>query len=208
MTDMTRRDAMATLALSSLAALLRTTPARAQATARRVWDELAAAKSPGSYELKFFTSEEFATARCLSDLIIPADARSGGAIDAGVPEFMDFILSVYPEEQKWMRDGIVWLDGEANRRFHHPYQPEKQDFVACTAKEQTALLDDIAWPRKERTELKAGVDFFNRFRDFTASGFWSSKIGIEDLQYMGNTVVGEWTGCPAAALEKLGVKYD
>ncbi|MEP6573927.1 MAG: gluconate 2-dehydrogenase subunit 3 family protein [Gemmatimonadota bacterium] len=200
MTDMNRRDAMATLALSSLAALLRTTPARAEAAARSVWSSVAAEQGLGAYDLKFFTAPEFATVRLLSDLIIPRDDRSGSATDAGVPEFMDFILSVYPEEQKSMREGLAWLETECMRR-------SSKTFVACSEAERKAVLDDIAWPRKARPEMKAGVDFFNSFRDFTASGFWSSKTGVQDLQYMGNTVVGEWTGCPQAALDKLGVRY-
>ena len=47
---------------------------------------------------------------------------------------------------------------------------------------------------------------FNAFRDLTASGFWTSKMGITDLQYIGNTVVAEWKGCPDEVLKKLGVE--
>ena len=70
-----------------------------------------------------------------------------------------------------------------------------------------AVLDDIAWPERARPELSQGVEFFNRMRDLTASGFYSSKMGVEDLQYLGNTVVPEWHGCPPEALARLGVKY-
>lgn len=100
-----------------------------------------------------------------------------------------------------MRGGLAWLDTECVERFGHP-------FLACTDAERRALLDLIAWPAKAPPELSHGVAFFSRVRDLTASGFWSSKMGIADLQYLGNTAVAEWTGCPPEALAKLGVKYD
>jgi hypothetical protein len=55
--------------------------------------------------------------------------------------------------------------------------------------------------------MRPGVEFFNRFRDLTASGFWSSRMGVQDLRYRGNTALAEWPGCPPAALRKLGVSY-
>jgi hypothetical protein len=70
------------------------------------------------------------------------------------------------------------------------------------------VLDDIAWPRRARQEMQAGVRFFNFFRNFTASGFWSSKMGVDDLQYMGNRPMAQWPGCPQPALDKLGVGYS
>ena len=68
-----------------------------------------------------------------------------------------------------------------------------------------AILDDIAWPRRARPETSQGVAFFNRFRDLVASGFWSSEMGIRDLQYIGNTAVPVWNGCPPEAVRKLGL---
>ena len=55
--------------------------------------------------------------------------------------------------------------------------------------------------------LHHGIAFFSAFRDLTASGFWSSRIGVKDLGYTGNTFVAEWKGCPPEALAKLGVTY-
>ena len=81
-------------------------------------------------------------------------------------------------------------------------------FVGSSAEERTLVLDDIAWPKKAKAEHSQGVAFFNMFRDMTASGFWSSKIGVTDLDYQGNTFVPEWKGCPDAALQKLGVRYE
>ena len=69
------------------------------------------------------------------------------------------------------------------------------------------MLDDVAYPARARPEMRYGVTFFNAFRDLTAAGFWSSRIGVEDLQYVGNRPIAAWTGCPEPALVKLGVRY-
>ena len=69
------------------------------------------------------------------------------------------------------------------------------------------ILDDIAWPKQAKAEFEEAAKFFNAFRNLTATGYWSSKVGVEDLQYIGNTVVPQWTGCPEPQLKKLGVSY-
>jgi len=157
-----------------------------------------AGKKPVAYKPKFFTAHEYATVRILVDIIIPKDARSGSATDAGVPEFMDFLMSDEPTRQVAMRGGLAWIDVECQERFD-------KRFRECTAEQRTAVLDDIAWPQRAKPEFVHGVAFFNSFRDLTASGFWSSKMGVTDLEYTGNVMVPEWTGCPDAALKKLGV---
>jgi gluconate 2-dehydrogenase gamma chain len=148
----------------------------------------------------FYTPEEWRLVRTLADIIIPRDARSGSATDAGVPEFLDFMMTAYPDMQKPMREGLAWLDAESGRRTGKP-------FTATSLAEQTGLLDDIAFPRRAPESVRPGVTFFSRFRDLTASGFWSSRIGVADLQYRGNTAVAAWNGCPPAALRKMGVSY-
>jgi len=157
-------------------------------------------KRGAPYEPKVFTAHEWETVRMLVDLIIPKDARSGSATDAGVPEFMDFMLGDDRDLETPVRGGLAWLDHECDDRYG-------KTFVTASDAERGALLDDIAWPRKAKPEHAAGVAFFNSFRNLTASGFWSSKMGIEDLQYQGNRFVTEWQGCPPEALAKLGVRY-
>ena len=152
------------------------------------------------YQPKVFTPAEWRTVRVLVDLVIPKDARSGSATDAKVPEFMDVFMQNRENMRTWMRAGLTWLDEETQKRF-------SKTFVACDDAQRKAVLDDIAWPRRARPEMQAGVRFFNNFRNFTASGFWSSKMGVDDLRYMGNRPVAQWNGCPAPALNKLGVKY-
>jgi gluconate 2-dehydrogenase subunit 3-like protein len=156
---------------------------------------------PAAFKPKFFTAHQYATVRVLVDLIIPKDGRSGSATDAGVPEFMDFMMVDDPARQTPMLGGLAWIDHECEDRFD-------KRFLECTPAERAAVLDDIAWPQKAKPEFAHGVAFFNSFRDLTASGFWSSKMGVTDLQYMGNTMVPEWKGCPDEALKRLGVTRE
>ena len=152
------------------------------------------------YQPKVFNAHEWSTVRVLVDIVIPKDARSGSATDAKVPEFMDVFMGTRENMRTWMRTGLTWLDDECKKRF-------TKAFVDCDATQRAAVLDDIAYPRRAAAEMQNGVRFFNNFRNFTASGFWSSKMGVDDLQYMGNRPVAQWDGCPAPALNKLGVKY-
>ena len=188
-------------AAPAAAALVWTPAEAAQAHTHAQQARAAATKQSKPYKPKFFTAHEYATVAVLVDLIIPKDERSGSATDAGVPEFMDFMMTDRPDGQVPMRGGLAWLDNECYERFG-------KTFVATAPSEQTAVLDDIAWPKKAKPEMSQGVAFFNMFRDMTASGFWSSKIGVADLDYRGNTFVREWAGCPPEALQKLGVQYE
>lgn len=169
-----------------------------QERARKFVD--AAMEAGPAFAPEFFTGSELRTARILADLIIPRDDRSGSASDAGVPEFMDFMMMDRPDNQKWMRSGLAWLDAETKSRFAKP-------FADATVSQRENILDDIAWPARAPQPLAEGVRFFNSFRDLAATGFWSSRIGVKDLEYVGNKFVPVWNGCPPAALGKLGVSY-
>ena len=153
-------------------------------------------------EPQFFTPQEWQTVRVLADLVIPADDKSGSATDALVPEFMDFMLNESSESrQQRFREGLAWLDAESGRRYD-------VGFVDADDAQRRAMLDDIAWPARAPEELEDAVGFFNTFRDMTAAGFFSSRIGYEDLEFRGNEFVAQWQGCPQEALDKLGVSYD
>ena len=175
------------------------------------WTEAEAARAAASAQTarfaarpfapKFFTATEYRLVRTLVDIIIPKDERSGSATEAGVPEFMDFMMIDQPARQVAMRGGLAWLDVECQKRFD-------KVFVDCTDAERAAVLDDIAWPAKAKLEHAHGVAFFSSVRDLTAGGFWTTKAGIEDLQYLGNRSVARWNGCPDEALQKLGVGYE
>jgi gluconate 2-dehydrogenase gamma chain len=196
---MKRREAVGLLAVAPFVGRLPLPPAAAVEGSKFVRELLA--DPAQTYTPQFFTPHEWQAVRVLVDLVIPRDARSGAATEAGVPEFMDFILVAYPENQQWMRGGLAWLDRECHDRFG-------TDFLGAGAAQRTALLDDIAWPDRAPQGLHHGVEFFNNFRDFTASGFWSSQMGVQDLQYKGNVFVMDWQGCPPEQLTKLGVRYS
>ena len=191
---MTRREALELTGLVALTTAFRWTPADARRAA-----DLARAARRSAFDPKFFTSHEWETVQVLVDIMIPKDERSGSATEAGVPEFMDFMMIDRPDGQIPMRGGLAWVETECRERFN-------KTFVACDATQRAAVLDDIAWPKKAKPEHSQGVAFFNMFRDLTASGFYTSKVGIADLQYPASSL-GDWTGCPDAALRKLGVSY-
>ena len=196
--EISRRDAVQMLA--ALPAALFFSSAELEKARRFVDNALGAAANGAAYAPKFFTAAEWRTVRILADIVIPRDERSGGAVDAGVPEFMDFTMTDRPRWQKPMRDGLAWIDAESNHRFG-------KAFADAAASQREAILNDIAWPARAPAAMKQGVDFFNGFRDLTASGYWSSEIGVKDLRYMGNVFNPNWEGCPPAALQKLGVTY-
>jgi gluconate 2-dehydrogenase gamma chain len=194
-----RRTMLRLLAAAPAAAGFAWTEAEAQQAHHQAQASRTAARRTGTaFKPKFFTSDEYATVRLLVDIIIPKDERSGSATEAGVPEFMDFMMIDQPARQTAMRGGLAWLDRECVTRFD-------KTFRACTDAERTSVLDDISWPHKAAPEFSHGVAFFNSFRDLTASGFWTSRMGIKDLEYLGNVYVAEWKGCPDEVLKKLGV---
>jgi gluconate 2-dehydrogenase gamma chain len=149
---------------------------------------------------KFFNEHEMATIAVLADIIIPKDATSGSATEAGVPAFIEFIVKDRPAHQLPMRGGLKWLDVQSLKRFN-------KRFIECSSQDQIAIVDDIAYPAKAKPEMKQGVAFFNRMRDLTATGFFTSQMGIKDLGYAGNTP-NQWDGVPQDVLDQYGIKYD
>lgn len=197
MSDMDRRDAVKALALLPFAFTW-------DLSAPQVERAVGAFTAPDPYVPKFFTRSEWRTVRMLADYIIPRDERSGSATDAKVPEYMDWLLNdkeASADSKVAMRGGLAWLDLEASERF-------KKTFVTATDSERREILDDIAWPKKAKPEHSQGVAFFNRFRDLTASGFFSSAMGYKDVNFVGNVAQAGWNGCPPAANAKLGVSHD
>jgi len=167
-------------------------------TIDRTPDELA-------HELKlvsetFFDEHEMKTITILSDIIIPKDGTSGSASDAGVPAFIEFIAKDMPLHQTPLRGGLKWLDIQCLKRYN-------SDFASCSATQQIEMVDEIAYPEKAKPEFQQGVAFFNLMRDLTACGFFTSEIGIKDLDYRGNKP-NQWDGVPQEVLDQYGVAYD
>ncbi|QMW05605.1 gluconate 2-dehydrogenase subunit 3 family protein [Spirosoma foliorum] len=149
---------------------------------------------------KFFTPHELQTVTVLCDIIIPADERSGSASQAGVPAFIEFMMKDQPRNQTPMRGGIRWLDNTCVKRYG-------KQFVLCTKTQQIDMVDQIAYPGKATPDMTQGVSFFNMMRNMTASGFYTSQIGIKDLGYVGN-VPNQWNGVPDDVLKQYGLAYE
>lgn len=142
----------------------------------------------------FFDEHEKETLTELVDLIIPADAHSPAASEVEVPEFIEFIVKDMPEMQAPMRAGLKWLDDYSQQQFQGV-------FTGITADQKIAILDRIAYADPKGTELQLGVDFFSQLRELTASGYFTSKAGIEYLGYVGNRP-NVWEGVPTEILRQ------
>ncbi|MFN2457435.1 MAG: gluconate 2-dehydrogenase subunit 3 family protein [Chitinophagaceae bacterium] len=148
---------------------------------------------------KFFDGHEMATIAVLCDIIIPADEISGSATDAKVPDFIEFIVKDMPKHQTPLRGGLRWLDMQSVKRFEKPFRD-------CGQEQQLQLVDEIAYPQKAKPEMKQGVSFFNLMRNLTATGFYTSEIGIKDIGYMGNKP-NQWNGVPDEVLKQYNIAY-
>ncbi len=200
MSELSRRDLLKVLAAVPVAGGIVWMPPEVEAAWQRA-QTLRERRAEGEVGLpSFFTPGEQEAIRVLVDLILPADDRSGSASEAGVPEFIDVMVLEDATLQVQMRGGLAWLDRAFRERFGRP-------FVACEAHEHTEILDRIAWPARAKPEHSQGVAFFNRMRDLTAAGFFSSRMGVADLEFSGNRAVRVWTGCPQAVTDHLGVDY-
>ncbi len=148
---------------------------------------------------KFFTDHEMATITILANIIIPKDEISGSASDAKVPDFIEFIVKDMPTHQVPMKGGLKWLDMQCLKRY-------EKTFKDCTQQQQIELVDQIAYPKKATPEMSQGVQFFRLMRDLTASGFYTSEIGVKDLGYDGNKP-NQWNGVPDDVLKQYNVAY-
>ena len=149
---------------------------------------------------KFFTEHELATITVLADIIIPKDEVSGSASEAKVPEFIEFIVKDMPNHQVPMKGGLRWLDMQCLKRY-------EKSFKDCSHQQQIELVDMIAYPKKANPEMSQGVKFFSLMRDLTASGFYTSEIGVKDLGYAGNKV-NQWNGVPDDVLQQYKLAYS
>ena len=147
----------------------------------------------------FFNAHELATITVLCDIIIPKDEVSGSASEAGVPAFIDFIVRDMPHHQVPLQGGLRWLDMQCLKQYEKPFKD-------CTPAQQIELVDQIAYPEKAKPEMSQGVKFFSLMRDLTASGFYTSEIGIKDIGYAGNQP-NQWNGVPPEVLSQYKLAY-
>lgn len=153
-----------------------------------------------SKEAIFFSKHEMSTITILVDIIVPKDEVSGSATDAKVPEFLEFIVKDMPSHQTPMRGGLRWLDMQCFKQF-------EKSFVGCSAQQRIQLVDQIAYPEKAKPEMAQGVAFFNLMRDLTLTGFYTSEIGVKDVDYRGN-VPNKWNGVPDDILKQYKMAYS
>lgn len=151
-------------------------------------------------EEKFFTDHEMATITVLADIIIPKDEISGSASEAKVPEFIEFIVHDMPSHQIPMKGGLRWLDMQCLKKY-------EKTFRECTSAQQIELVDQIAYPKTAKPEMSQGVQFFSLMRNLTATGFYTSEIGVKDVGYAGNQA-NQWNGVPADVLAQYKVAYS
>jgi hypothetical protein len=149
------------------------------------------ADAAGIYTPKFFPAQQFKTLQALCETIFPADADSGGAVEAGAPEFIDLLTSENPEYQQKIGGGLKWLDAACAKRYGNAY-------LNCTPQQQKEILDLIAYRKNAANDdsLSQGMEFFSLLRNLASDGFFTSKIGIKYLGYKGNTYRLEFPGCP------------
>jgi len=171
--------------------VLQIIPAEAAEYVHQMVHKEKAATPAGTYTPKYFSATQYATLLFLCNAIIPKDEKSGGAVEAGAPEFIDLLTSENPEYQLKLGGGLFWLEGACTDRFGNV-------FMQCTPDQKKEILDLIAYRKnaKKDPSLSQGVAFFAFLRNLTTDGFYTSKIGIADLQYIGNTALREFPGCP------------
>ncbi len=187
-----RRDVLKSLALGATAgSALRMIPLEAAEQVHQMVREERAQASSGGYTPKFFSAPSYQTLRALCQMIIPPDKEAGGALEAGAPEFIDLLTSENQEYQLTLGGGLAWLDSTCNDRY-------RKVFLDCAAAQQTEVLDQIAFRENAQKDpaLTPGVKFFSLLRDLTTDGFFTSEIGIKYLEYIGNTYLAEFPGCP------------
>ena len=148
----------------------------------------------------FFTPHEMETIAVLCDIILPSTDQYGAATDAGVPAFVEFIVKDLPDHQLPLRGGIMWLDNRCNAQFG-------KEFKVASDSEQKQLCDEIAYPEVEEAALQPGIKFFSRMRNLTLTGYYTTKMGIDDLGYKGNTP-NVWDGVPEDVLKEHGMSYE
>ena len=187
-----RRSILKSLTMGAAAtSVLRVIPLQAAEHAHRMIMAEKKAAPAGAYTPKYFDAHGYKTLQTLCQTILPADADSGGAMEAGAPEFIDLLTSENKDYQSVLGGGIMWLDGACVDRYG-------KAFLDCAPEQQKEILDKIAYRKNAVSDpsLSQGVNFFAFLRNMTADGFFTSEIGIKYLGYIGSAFLKEFPGCP------------
>jgi gluconate 2-dehydrogenase gamma chain len=189
-----RRDVLKTLTVGVAGGVLQVIPLEAAELAHQMVHKEKAAGPAGKYMPKYFTAKQYEMISSLCDTIIPKDEKSGGALEAGAPEFIDLLTSENEDYQLALGGGLMWLDTRCVDQYG-------KVFMECAPEQKKEILDLIAFRKNAKKDpgLSQGVAFFAFLRKMTCDGYYTSKIGIADLQYIGNVTRSEWPGCPSLA---------
>jgi gluconate 2-dehydrogenase subunit 3-like protein len=190
--SISRRDILRTLAVGAVTgSVLQIIPAEAAAYIHQMVQKEKSAAPAGKYAPKYFSTPQYALLVALCDAIIPKDDKSGGAVEAGAPEFIDLLTSENEKYQLKLGGGLSWLDNFCTDHYGKLY-------LDCAPEQKKEVLDLIAFRKnaKQDPSLGPGVSFFSFLRNLTCDGYYTSKIGIADLGYIGNTSLREFPGCP------------
>ncbi len=152
------------------------------------------------FSQSYFSNHELVTIAVLCDIILPGDHPNSGALDAGVPDFVEFMAKERDNYQVPLRGGVMWLDNYAIDRFG-------ADFVSISETQRLAVCDAIAWPDVDDPVLQPGIRFFSLVRDLTLTGYYTTEPGFRDLGYQGNTP-NIWDGVPEQVLRRHGKQYE
>jgi len=198
MSEITRRDVLRRLGLTLMA-----TGVLDRVSAQEVHHLAltAQASNGGSYAPKALTAHEYQTLVRLTDVIIPAENGKPGAVAAGAAAWIDMLASENAQLKSIYTKGLAWVD-EAMKKHG------AKDFVSATTDQQTALLDLIAYRRNESPVLDPGIQFFTMARRMTVDAFYTSEIGIADIDYRGNRPQASYpepTEAIAYALKRSGL---
>ena len=150
----------------------------------------------------FFTPHEVETLSVLAERILPPTEEHGGPLEAGVPEFIEFMAKDIPELQVTLRGGLMWLDHKSNSQ-------NQAEFKAANEQQQKAIMDEIAWydPEVPLSDQALEIQFFSLMRNLTVCGYYTSEVGIAELGYKGNQP-NLWDGVPQEVLDKHGLAYE
>lgn len=129
--------------------------------------------TPAEYRPQFFTATEYASVERLTEIIIPSDATPG-AKEAGVAEFIDFMVFSDPDAQYGFRTGLTWLDAFSE-------ESTGKRFMDLSLERQTSLLEPLGFKDKARPGQEAGRRFFAMMREYTVTGFYTTEIGFKEL---------------------------
>ncbi len=190
--SVSRRDVLKSLSMgAAVGSVLTVIPLEAAEYTHHVIEVQKAATASGQYAPRYFEPHQYKTLQLLCETILPADAESGGAVEAGAPEFIDLLTSENPEYQRKLGGGLLWLDATCSNRYGTAY-------LECKTEQQKEMLNLIAYSKNAAQDkgLAYGVEFFSFLRNLTSDGFFTSKIGIAYLGYSGNTFLLEFPGCP------------